>query len=282
MRLLVSLFGRFFRKQADSGLTEKKRIELEKRFEGGARLDKKPVAQQFLPHVKIAARVLVDQLGNIRDQWVLTYERRMGFPPLPTLKAPVEDHASKLRTRFFRLLLVLAGGFDFLVGYAAGPVWINLRITFLARVLGLMVALLIAAVFMAVWGLSPRDHSNPTPFLERCERWMWLTAGCAALLLICLLMERSFSLPASLLKFLFTATSVALSMLAAGSHILAEEYDGLNRLVREHHVVQGEYRRLQILIMKMEALLEPQELEQSLKFERELQRIEAEEVHRDS
>ena len=278
----LKFFSRFFRNQSDASLTEKKVIELEERFGGGATLDKKPVAQQQLAYVKVAVRELVVRLEHIRAEWCLTYERIKGFPPLSTLKVPIEDFVSKRRTTFLRVLKAFAGSADLLVGYIAGPAWINARFAIFAHLGGLLVAIFTVFLFMGVWGLGGKDHSNPTPSLRRRERWLWVVAIFACLLVLSLTVERFLNLPASLLKLLLGFSCAALSMLAAGAHVLADEVDDLNRQVREYRTVQGEYRRLQVLTIKMEAVLEPQELEQSLKFERELQKVEAEEVLRDA
>lgn len=281
MRLLLWLLGRLFGKKG--GLDEKKLVELEERLAFGAKLDKKPVARQYLAYVKIAAREMVVRLTDLRDNWFLNYERRMGFPPPPSIKAPVEDFASKRRTVFLRVIQAFSGSADLLVGYIAGPVWINARFALFAHLGGLLVAVFTVFLFMGVWGLGHRDHSNPTPSLRRRERLLWVVAFFACALILSLTVERFLNLPAALLKVLLGASCAALSMLAAGSHVLADEVDGLNRLVREYRAVQSEYRRLQVLIVRMEDVLEPGELEQSLKFERELQRIEAEEeVHHDA
>ena len=232
--------------------TPKKLTELEEWFEFGSHEDKKPVALRYLPIVQAEWQEKEARRVETLLAWRTRWEREEGTPP--AAQEPFEEGSRARRAAFLRGVANVALLGDLAAGYFAGPEWIHQDN---AGIIGAGVAGFTAFISRGLWGLSLKDHRNPTPALYRRERWLYKLFASAGLLVGSMALDRFFDLPVWLITARLTAICVDLSFLAAGSHVLAEEIETLNVLARRYQVLGKESQRLLTLVNRMKDVIEP-------------------------
>jgi hypothetical protein len=234
----------------------------EERMDHGAKEDKKKDALRHLARHRADAEELLGDAAKTKQDWDTGEERWTGTRPSPETDPYVQDDIAQ---RIKRLFVPGAVGTaaELVMAFVMGGSW--LVGTYLeAGLKGVFLAIVGMFALKLAWTAGLKDHTNPEPSFKRRERVLRWVGTVTAGAFLGFILIRVFALPDLAEKILLVIFLIGVPVFASGALALASMLRVRNNLAVKYKNVRSAFLERLILMNKMEAVLNPDELERHL------------------